>query len=59
MKKNDNFGHSFQKVKTRYYVDLLYMKLIISSLNFFECWLLWLADNKNPKASVLENYNVT
>ncbi len=57
--KGQYFCHSFQKVKSIYYIDSLHIEWNISSLYFLEFWWLWLTDNENPKFSVSENWNIT
>ncbi len=54
MKKVSIFCHSFQKVKTIYYIDSLHIEWNISSLYFLTFWWLWLTENENPKFSVSE-----
>ncbi len=52
MKKVNIFCHSFQKMKSIYYIDSLHIEWNISSFYFLKCLWLWLTDNENPKFSV-------
>ncbi len=59
MKKVNIFCHSFQKLKTIYYIDSLHIEWNIAILYFLKFWWLWLTDNENPKFSVSEIFDIT